>query len=116
MKSFFSVLFLSLLIINCSSEKKSKSIIGNWVTVNNVNNSKIKMSITDSTILAEFWFDEGIKKIQYKYIIEEEKDSSLIIKTTNYFKIESYDTILLNLPLITFSPQGGEKIILRKMD
>lgn len=116
MKKIIFILFLSLLIINCSSEKKSKNIVGKWETINNQNNSKIKMSITDSTILAEFWFDEGIKKIQYKYSIMEERDSSLIIKTTNYFKIESYDTILLNYPLITFSPQDGEKFILRKVE
>jgi hypothetical protein len=114
---FITVMVICLFIlISCSSEHKGKKIIGKWKTVNNQNNSQIVLYITDSTILTEFWFDEGIKKIQYSYTIAEETDSSLIIRTKNYFNIFNMDTIYLDSSRISFATQDGTKFDLSKLE
>ncbi len=116
MKKLFllSIILISLLFLNCSGEKKGNKIVGKWKTIDNRNNSEIVMDITDSTILTEFWFDEGIKKIQYRYTVEEEQDSSMIIRTQNIFNQVTFDTIYFNSGIIRFCTQDGSEFSLSK--
>jgi hypothetical protein len=111
----FTLVFF-LFFLGCSSEHKNKKIVGKWKTIHNQNNSQIIFYISDSTILTEFWFDEGIKKIQYSYKIAEETDSSLIIQTKNYFNIFTMDTISFDSSKISYSTQDGTKLNLFKLE
>jgi hypothetical protein len=116
-KIFFLISLIFLLVfMGCSSEQKSKKIIGKWKTVHNQNDSQIIFYISDSTILTEFWFDDGIKKIQYSYKIAEETDSSMIIRTNNYFNIITMDTVTFDSSRISISTQDGSRLNLYKLE
>jgi uncharacterized membrane protein len=110
-RKFFLIIVPLLILSGCFLfDKPNKKIIGKWKTIDNRNNSQMVFYIADTTILAEFWFDGGIKKTQYTYTVLEDSKSSLIIETKNYYKISQIDTIYINDLSICIAPQDGNRI------
>jgi len=116
-KKIFLIILPILILSGCFLfDKPNKKIIGKWKTIDNRNNSQIVFYIADTTIVAEFWFDEGIKKVEYTYQVLEDKNSSLIIETKNYYKITQIDTIYYNGSNISVAPQNGNRIDCFKLE
>jgi hypothetical protein len=112
-KSLIYILFL--LLAGCSHKIKPKDIQGQWETNNDLKNkSKIIFYIADSTILTEFYFHDGIKKVQFKYKIRENKDNLFIITTINPFGKMEKDTIVYLDSLIMISTEESKNLYLKK--
>jgi hypothetical protein len=118
MKKNSLYLFFLILIFfaACSNKIKPTDIHGQWMTTNNpVRDSKIIFYIADSTMLSEFYFHDGIKKVQFKYKIKEIKDNIFILETTNPFgKIEE-DSIVYMDSLIKISTEETKSLYLMKI-
>ena len=110
-KKFILIIVPLLILSGCFLFSKSnKKIIGKWKSIDNRNNTQIVFDIADTTIVTEFWFDDGLKKIEFTYHVLESSGSSLIIETKNYYNILQIDTIYYSDSSICIAPQDGSRI------
>jgi uncharacterized membrane protein len=116
-KKFILVIVPFLILSGCFLfDKPNKKIIGKWKSIDNRNNSQIVFYIADTTIVTEFWFDDGLKKIEFTYQVLESSRSSLIIETKNYYNISQIDTIYYIEAGICIAPQDGSRIDCLKLE
>jgi hypothetical protein len=112
---FCIAVFSTFILYNCSSKIDEKKILGNWRTFdNNANNTEIKFCILDSNILTEFYFENGIKRMMFKYKILKAKRDHLIIQTINPSSVINIDTLRLENDILSFSTDEGKLLYLKR--
>ena len=116
-KKFILIIVPLLVLSGCFLfSKPNKKIMGKWKSIDNRNDSQIVFYISDTTIVTEFWFDDGVKKIEYTYRVLESSRSSLLIETKNYYNILQIDTIYYTGSSICIAPQDGSRIDCFKLE
>jgi hypothetical protein len=101
---------------SCDSNKIDPTKIkGKWKTISNVKNSEIFFTIADSTILTEFYWDNGIKKVMYEYKIKEKKRNYLLVESKNTFGLTGIDTFVMENSNLRINTNIGKTLILEKI-
>jgi hypothetical protein len=112
------LIFLILIfnLFSCDSDKiDAKKIKGKWQTIGDVKNSQITFTIGDSTIITEFFWDNGIKKTLFDYKIKEKKRTYLLIESKNTFGLSKIDTFSFDHSLLKINTNIGKTLFLEKI-
>jgi hypothetical protein len=113
---YFFVMVSIINLFSCDADKiDAKKIKGKWKTIGDVRNSQIVFTIADSTIITEFFWDNGIKKTLLEYKIKEKKRNYLIIESKNTFGLSKVDTFSFEHSLLKINTNIGKTLFLEKI-